>query len=738
MPEKTKQIFEFGPFRLDPCEKLLLCAGNSVPLTPKAFELLVNLVERHGQLVAKDHLMKLVWPESFVEETNLTHHISVLRNTLGEDGGPFIETVPKRGYRFVAPVREQFEDRPPDVDTGTQPDPVLPRGHPAGRWRILWLTGSVVGLLCALAVLVWRSARVGDASPVVLRAVPLTTYPGMELFPTFSPDGTQVAFSWLKPGEEQTDIYVQRVGDATPLRLTTDPAHDWSPSWSPDGRWIAFVRFSRHPGNASLFVMPALPGTPQKVADLSTRFVRGWLFTGTSIAWSPDSKWIVVTDTTAWERPPLVLFLVSVETGEKRRLTWPPPGFVTEGAPAFSPDSRSLAFVRAQNLESREIYVIRLSDDLRPLGPAIQLTSLRRFVGSPVWTPDGRHILFLAGEKMTGEQLWRIRVPDPGARPGQPELIPAPFEAGSLLAARFRPDGTARLAYMRHHFNPNIWVVDLKDHSTPAQASRNLITSTLEDYNPQFSPDGRSIVFESFRSGNPEIWRSDRDGLNAVQMTSSKGPYTGWPRWSPDGQWIVFHSGREGSSDVFVIRSDGGIPKRLTDNPANDSMASWSRDGHWIYFCSDRSGDRQVWRMRFAPDLPVSSASPIQVTKRGGNLSQESLDGKLLYYSKGPGTGGSLWSVPLSGGEERQVLQYIPFGTFVVASSGVYFLARSGPSLPGEIVFLNSATGNISTVMALEKPSFIGLSLSPDGRRLLFSQVDSEESDLIMVDNWRP
>jgi DNA-binding winged helix-turn-helix (wHTH) protein len=77
MPEKTKQMFEFGPFRLDTCEKLLLRAGNSVPLTPKAFELLVNLVERHGQLVAKDQLMKLVWPESFVEETNLTHHISV-------------------------------------------------------------------------------------------------------------------------------------------------------------------------------------------------------------------------------------------------------------------------------------------------------------------------------------------------------------------------------------------------------------------------------------------------------------------------------------------------------------------------------------------------------------------------------------------------------------------------------------------------------------------------------------
>jgi DNA-binding winged helix-turn-helix (wHTH) protein len=217
MTETPRRVFEFGPFRLDPCERLLLRGGNSVPLTPKAFELLLNLVERHGHLVAKDHLMKVVWPESFVEETNLSHHISVLRSTLGEDGEPFIETVPRRGYRFVAPVMERIENHPAGIDTSTQADPVLARGYFVGRRRLLWLAGSVVGL-CALAFLVWRSAGVGAGGSADLRAVPLTSYPGMELFPTFSPDGSQVAFSWLKPGEVTTDIYVQQVGGAAPLR----------------------------------------------------------------------------------------------------------------------------------------------------------------------------------------------------------------------------------------------------------------------------------------------------------------------------------------------------------------------------------------------------------------------------------------------------------------------------------------------------------------------------------------
>jgi Tol biopolymer transport system component/DNA-binding winged helix-turn-helix (wHTH) protein len=732
MLEKPKRVFEFGPFRLDSCERLLFRAGNSVPLTPKAFELLLILVDSQGHLMPKDDLMKRVWPESFVEETNLTHHISVLRNALGEDGGPFIETVPRRGYRFVAPVTEQVEDEPANLNASAVTKPVLAAG---GR-RYLWLAVALAGL-CALAVLVWRSTAVRSGGSAVPREVPLTSYPGMELFPSFSPDGSQVAFSWLKQGEKDTDIYIQQVGGGTPLRLTDDPAHDWSPSWSPDGRLIAFVRFS-HSGDSSLFVMPALPGKPRKIADLTARYVRQHLYTGTNVTWSPNSKWIVVTDALSADSLPLVLLLVSVETGERRQLTRPPPGFVLDGAPAFSPDSRRLAFVRTQNLESREIFVIRLADDLRPIEPAVQLTSLRRFVGSPVWTADGREILFLAGATMKGGQLWRMRLPDGEAGATRPELVPAPFEASSLLAIRYHRDGSARLAYMRRIFDPNIWAVNLRDRTTPAQAPRILIASTLEDYNAQFSVDGSSIVFQSYRSGNPEIWKSDRDGSNAEQLTFFKGPYTGWPSWSPDGRWIVFHSGPEGSSDIYAMKSEGGVPKRLTHVPANDAQPTWSRDGRWIYFVSDRSGDRQVWKMRFQFDLAITSPEPLQVTKGGGNRSLESLDGKMLYYSKGLPHRPSLWSVGPDGSEEPQVLDFVPFGMFAPVSDGIYFLARSGPGMPGRVQFLNSDTRNIRTVLSLEKPSFYGLSVSPDGGTLLFSQVDREESDIMMVDNWRP
>src|SRR5260370_19066552 len=109
MPRETKALYEFGPFRLEPDERVLERGGAEVPLAPKAFDLLLVLVERHGHLVEKDELLKLVWPDTFVEETNLTYNISVLRKALGDgtDGSKLIETVPKRGYRFAAPVLEK-------------------------------------------------------------------------------------------------------------------------------------------------------------------------------------------------------------------------------------------------------------------------------------------------------------------------------------------------------------------------------------------------------------------------------------------------------------------------------------------------------------------------------------------------------------------------------------------------------------------------------------------------------
>ena len=147
------------------------------------------------------------------------------------------------------------------------------------------------------------------------------------------------------------------------------------------------------------------------------------------------------------------------------------------------------------------------------------------------------------------------------------------------------------------------------------------------------------------RSGNWEIWVCDRNGQNAVQVTSFGGPFVTNPTWSPDGERLAFDSDVNGQWDIFVVSANGGKPQRMTSDPANDGNPSWSKDGRWIYFDSARSGQQQVWKM------PANGGDAVQLTRDGGFGPHESPDGKFLYYAKALG-GTNLWRIPVEGANE--------------------------------------------------------------------------------------
>jgi DNA-binding winged helix-turn-helix (wHTH) protein len=250
MSNQQKHIYEFGPFRLDAVERLLLRDGAVVPLTPRVFDLLLVLVERHGHLLEKGELMKTVWRDTVVEEANLSTNIAILRKALGENGQKFIETMPRRGYRFVAEVRqistEQAEGNEAaahNIEREAQPETLTSKVNRHRKGALLALSVMVIaigGVAFGLYKFMTRSES-GSSGPE-LKAVPFTSFPGSEILPAFSPDGAQMAFAWDGPQEENYDIYVKLVGAGEPLRLTTNPASDLNPVWSPDGRYIAFTR----------------------------------------------------------------------------------------------------------------------------------------------------------------------------------------------------------------------------------------------------------------------------------------------------------------------------------------------------------------------------------------------------------------------------------------------------------------------------------------------------------------
>jgi len=183
------------------------------------------------------------------------------------------------------------------------------------------------------------------------------------------------------------------------------------------------------------------------------------------------------------------------------------------------------------------------------------------------------------------------------------------------------------------------------------------------------------------------------------------------------------------------VNASGGVPVAVTNGEMTNVVASWSRDGRWIYFTSKRSGAAEVWKIHSPGG---GDETPIQVTYHGGTSSLESPDGKTLYFTKTtPGFDFSLWSMPVNGGEERQVLASLHRYNFAVTPGAVFFSTPSRLESPAELKKLDLATGRVTSLFTLSKRIDLGLALSPDNRHVLFAQLDSVGSDLMGVENFR-
>ena len=262
-----------------------------------------------------------------------------------------------------------------------------------------------------------------------------------------------------------------------------------------------------------------------------------------------------------------------------------------------------------------------------------------------------------------------------------------------------------------------------------------LIASTRRDFSPQFSPDAGKIAFASDRSGGWEIYVSDAQGNNAIQLTSFGNAVADAVRWSPDGRDLIFAALLGSNRDIYVVSADGGSAHRLTTEPSDEGRPSYSMDGKWIYFRSNRSGKDQIWKM------PRGGGQASQVTQAGGFEALESLDGKILYYlpervSKG------LWSMPPEGGAAHAVegLEGVWQGRWDVTQDGVCYIEQAPQGKERAILCRNSATGKLTKMGVVDKPIFVsppGLSASRDGRRFLWHQTDHADADLVLVNNFR-
>ena len=591
----------------------------------------------------------------------------------------------------------------------------------ARRRRLAWALGIVAAavVVTMAGVAVKNLLPTTEPPPEPLEILPFTTTEGDECCPAFSPDGNQIAFEWDGPQNDNSDIYVKLIGPGPPLRLTTDPRWEGSPAFSPDSREIAFGR-ALGSNMIALVVVPALGG-PERVLS------KGLAPSAGNLAWSPDGKYIVGPGLESADSNQQ-LFATSVENGKLKRLTNPPEQTFGDGTLALSPDGRTLAFVRRSGGAGTG-YLLDLDENLEPQGEPRQLIPGQWNPGRLTWTADGTEIIFDSGHSGVASRLMRIAVeggqaPRPLAGTGENATMPA-----------ISPQGN-RLAFVRNTAaQAKIWRVRVAKTGGRAGAPTKLISSSRLDLVPRYSPDGEKIVFSSNRSVDLQIWISDADGANARRLTQ-RFNVAGAPHWSPDGEQIVFHGQTERGKDfdIYTMSARGGIaPRRLTTDPSADYVPIWSRDGRWIYFCSERGGSKQTaWR------IPAEGGEATRLSGGQALNVRESLDGKFLYYIRYDGDG--RWSIRrmvLDGGEDSLVVSAVGASGFEVVEEGIYFIAVHGPDGLHSILFFDFATEETAVVLAsVERPAE-GLSVSPDGKYILFARYDALNDDIMLVENFR-
>jgi eukaryotic-like serine/threonine-protein kinase len=638
----------------------------------------------------------------------------ILRKALEKDRARRYQTIGELGQDLRALLVARLQQAP-SARPGTE---VLahrllathhaPGGVPTTAWQRarMWSRSRVAIASVALAAtlggaIFWgtRGKAPDRPAPVYIEGLPLTGAPGNETTPAFSPDGRQIAYAWDgggPPGEQS--IYVRLVDGGNPLRLTSG-AHDSTPVWSPEASRIAFLRYS--PAGVQVLLVPALGGAHTLVGTITdVQILQRRLLT-----WSPVADELIVADNTGSPKEGLrrSLFALRISSGERRRLTSPPEG-MDDIEPAFSPDGRTLAFLRKHGAA----YQFHVIDT--PGGASRQLAREDNVEGF-AWSSDSRSLVFFT----TAAPPRRVQVvPVAGGAP-----VPAQFQLGSGVRDLVLSPSGGRIAFVHEQKDRNIWALNHTDG-----VFRPLITSTRSDEDPRISPDTSKIAFTSNRAGAYEVWVSERDGSNPRPVTSHR-IFAGSPSWSPDSRTLAYDVAVDGPTAIWLVNAAGGPSRRLLKPPSPGFIPNWSADGAWLYYAAWQ----QIWKSR--PDGSQSR----QVTRQGGFEGFETFDGQYFYFTKDLGTPG-IWRVPAAGGDEEllpELASVLPFRSWDMGRDGIYYVdAKPKPTLK-LFRFRDRKTLVVADVPQPPQRSERGLSVAPDGSVILYLQLDSVRNEILVA-----
>jgi Tol biopolymer transport system component/DNA-binding winged helix-turn-helix (wHTH) protein len=647
-PSQSNALYEFGSFRLDPAKRLLSRSGEPVTLAPKTFDLLLLLVESEARVLTKRELMSALWPDTFVEEASLSYQIAALRKALGDECDGWIETVPKHGYRFAAPVTEI----PGAQDDGHGQ---IQQAHRKFSFRQAapWLVAAVAVLLLAIVTVAYFRKTAPAAQTIRFTVFPpeKTTFTPTD-FPALSPDGGWLAFT-ATGSDGKRMLYVRSL-DSLITRPLAGTEGAFMPFWSPDSRSIAFfaegklkkidtqggpvlalcdtpngspgawnrdgvILFSGF-GHHSLYRLAATGGEARPVT-LRDLFLQEMILFPQFL---PDARHFIYF---ALGRPVGNggVYVGSLDSKEAKRLVTtsaqaayaaPPPGMVGPGY---------LLFMRGNTLVAQPFDAGKLELSGEALPVIDQLETPTNIMGVGAFgvaysISDTGTLAFRQGKGVDmAELVWLNRNGTRLSTVGEPADYTNPAlspDEKKLAVGRRDPQAKTR----------DIWIFDLERGT-----SSRFTFDPGDDLNPTWSPDGNRIAFTSDRKGHRDIYQKSAAGTGQDELLieATTGNQVAIHDWSVDGRTILFHTTRQNrEGNIWMLPLEGKRkPSLVIDTAFETTNARLSPNGRWIAYSSNESGKFEVYIQSFPP-----SGSKWQVSTKGGDEPQWRRDGNELFY----------------------------------------------------------------------------------------------------------
>ena len=680
-----KPLYRFGDFMVDSDQKVLLRQGTPTPLTPKVFDTLLLLVENSGRIVKKEELMNRLWPDSYVEEANLTFNIQQLRKSLGDNARKpqYIETVPRRGYRFIAKVEEVFNDgnnmghvmhrleQSTDSGLSNRRERAFAAIHAFARSekKASALLIALIIVFTGAGLMIWRFSN-GSSQNLreFVAGLPLKieklTATGESPHAAISSDGKYLAYT--RGFVNNQSIWLRQLATNTNIQIAPANGPIFGLAFAHSGEYLYFVKGT--PG--ALYRVSLLGDVPIKILDgLEGKF-----------SLSSDDRHIAFIRqriNSDGQKGYFLNIANSDGTAERTLLARKYPDKMD--APAWSPDNESI--VCAYGNSSGGGQSVRLVEVSVPDGMTREL-SAERFANivKIVWLPQKRGLIMSAGKTSEGYlQLWRVYYPDMEFTQITAGLLSysdlsITANADKIVASQTsrisdvwvgesqEPQNlkkitaatdklgwtpTRRLVYSsRTSGNEDLWIMQ-----PDGSEQRQITVDSRTNATPAVTPDNRYIVFMSNRTGVFQVWRMNIDGSNQVQLTNGGGK--NFPVISPDGEWVLYNS--TDNWDVRRTSIDGGEPAQVTEYPG--FFPSVSPDGKMIA-CLGTSESKAALLV-----LPFGGGQPLKTLDLGGHSFsgtriEWTKDGQALLYTIEREGLETLVKQPVNGGRAEEIMKF--------------------------------------------------------------------------------